>query len=117
MGMSSYCLQSWRDVFGELSVGLRSLGVIDAWTLLRAKYSIYGVCLGGTVKIAFISFLTRRLGSQLSLYLNDLCKPFCLPLSNILAGSWMLIVSGPVAGGPRRAKHCGQGVLTLLEVM
>ena len=71
MGMSIYCLQSWRDVFGELSVGLRSLGVIDAWTLLRAKYTIYGVCSGETVKIAFISFLTRRLGSQLSLYFEQ----------------------------------------------
>ena len=28
MGMSIYCLQSWRDVFGELTVGLRNLGEI-----------------------------------------------------------------------------------------
>ena len=114
MRMSNCCLQSWRDGFGELSVGLRGLGVIDAWTLLRAKDSIYGLCSGGTVKIAFISLLARHLGSQLSLYLNDLSRPLYLPLSDILAGSWMLIANRPVAGGfPRRAIHCGQDVSTL----
>ena len=35
MGLSGYCLQSWRDVFGELSVGLRRLGVTGA--LRRTK--------------------------------------------------------------------------------
>ena len=34
MGLSGYCLQSWRDVFGELSVGLRRLGVTGASTKL-----------------------------------------------------------------------------------
>lgn len=37
MAMSGYCLQSWRDVFGEFSVGLRRFGVMD---VLR----IYGDC-------------------------------------------------------------------------
>lgn len=72
MGMSNYCLQSWRDVFGEMSVGLKRLGVSDVSRVLRAKYSIYGLCSGGTLYIWFLSILTPRLGAQSKLHLNIL---------------------------------------------
>ena len=71
MAMSRYCLASWRDVFGEMYVGLKRLGVIDAF----GRNSYFITRAEGYNR----GYLIRVLVAQPNLYLRTLNKALYIP--------------------------------------
>lgn len=75
MAMSRYCLASWRDVFGEIYVGLKRLGVIHALKAL-GEIPIFFTRAEGYRK----EHLIRILVGHPNLYLSTLDRALYLPL-------------------------------------